>query len=84
MGAGKVLRVKSEPKRTVTVGPLAAEMREGFAGEVHSVPDAQAAVELIRELLHEGDTVLVKGSRAVGLERVAEDLVAPYARPRRR
>ncbi len=58
----------------VTVGPLAAEMRDGFAGEAHCVPDAEAAVELLETLLRDGDTVLVKGSRAVGLERVAEGL----------
>jgi UDP-N-acetylmuramoyl-tripeptide--D-alanyl-D-alanine ligase len=58
----------------VTVGPLAAEMREAFAGEAHSVPDATAAAELLRTLLGDGDTVLVKGSRGVGLERVAEAL----------
>jgi UDP-N-acetylmuramoyl-tripeptide--D-alanyl-D-alanine ligase len=56
----------------VTVGPLAAQMRSGFAGESHSVNDAQAAGELLGELLHEGDTVLVKGSRGVGLERVLD------------
>ena len=59
----------------VTVGPLAAEMRDGFAGEAHCVPDAEAAVELLETLLRDGDTVLVKGSRAVGLERVAKGLV---------
>jgi UDP-N-acetylmuramoyl-tripeptide--D-alanyl-D-alanine ligase len=58
----------------VTVGPLAAEMRVRFAGEAHSVPDAPAAVELLGRLLRQGDTVLVKGSRGVGLERVAEAL----------
>ena len=61
----------------VTVGPLAAAMAgEAFGGETHSVPDAGAAAELLGVLLREGDTVLVKGSRGVGLERVAQALVA--------
>jgi UDP-N-acetylmuramoyl-tripeptide--D-alanyl-D-alanine ligase len=60
----------------VTVGPLAGEMRAGFPGESHATPDAEAAAELVGGLLGEGDTVLVKGSRGVGLERVLERLCA--------
>jgi UDP-N-acetylmuramoyl-tripeptide--D-alanyl-D-alanine ligase len=58
----------------VTVGPLAAQMRAGFAGESYAVLDASAAAELVPGLLRERDTVLVKGSRGVGLERVLERL----------
>jgi UDP-N-acetylmuramoyl-tripeptide--D-alanyl-D-alanine ligase len=52
----------------VTVGPLAAEMKDAFTGESHAVKDAAAAAELLGGLLRERDTVLVKGSRGVGLE----------------
>jgi UDP-N-acetylmuramyl pentapeptide synthase len=60
----------------VTVGDLAAAMAEGFSGEAYSVSDARAAGELLPRLLRDGDTALVKGSRGVGLERVAEALGA--------
>jgi len=60
----------------VTVGPLAAEMCAGFADEAHSVGDARAAAELLGALLRDGDTVLVKGSRGVGLEHLGEALGA--------
>jgi UDP-N-acetylmuramoyl-tripeptide--D-alanyl-D-alanine ligase len=58
----------------IAVGPHAAEMGETFAGEVRLVPDAAAAAALLPELLEPRDTVLVKGSRGVGLELVAERL----------
>ncbi len=60
----------------VTVGGLAAEMARKFGGETHSAPDADAAAELLEELVGPGDTVLVKGSRGVGLERVSQALKA--------
>jgi len=60
----------------VTVGPLAENMLAAFAGEARAVADADAAAEALGELLRSGDTVLVKGSRGVALERVAEALGA--------
>jgi UDP-N-acetylmuramoyl-tripeptide--D-alanyl-D-alanine ligase len=65
----------------ITVGPLAAEMRTEFEGESYAVADAAAAAAQLQLLQREGDTVLVKGSRAVGLERVAQSLGAVRERP---
>jgi UDP-N-acetylmuramoyl-tripeptide--D-alanyl-D-alanine ligase len=60
----------------VTVGPLAAAIAEGFAGEVQSVADAAQAATVAQELLQAGDVVLVKASRGVGLELVCRALGA--------
>ncbi|MDQ6777127.1 MAG: UDP-N-acetylmuramoyl-tripeptide--D-alanyl-D-alanine ligase [Actinomycetota bacterium] len=60
----------------VTVGPLAAAMAPEFSREAHSVSDAGEAAALVPTLLREGDVVLVKGSRGVGLEAVCRALSA--------
>jgi UDP-N-acetylmuramoyl-tripeptide--D-alanyl-D-alanine ligase len=39
-------------------------------------PDAAAAAEIVAPMLRDGDSVLVKGSRSVGLERLTEALLA--------
>jgi UDP-N-acetylmuramoyl-tripeptide--D-alanyl-D-alanine ligase len=61
----------------VTVGDLAVAMADAFAGEAYSVADAAEAAALLPELLNPGDTVLVKASRGIGLEVVAEALERP-------
>ncbi|MEJ7797303.1 MAG: UDP-N-acetylmuramoyl-tripeptide--D-alanyl-D-alanine ligase [Solirubrobacteraceae bacterium] len=63
----------------IAVGPLAAYMGARFGGELHLVDDAPAAAVLVGELVRPGDTVLVKGSRGIGLEVVAEGLRAAAA-----
>src|SRR5439155_850298 len=53
---------------------VAAEIGAGFGKEAIAVPEARAAAEALPGLLRAGDTVLVKGSRGVGLELIAEVL----------
>jgi UDP-N-acetylmuramoyl-tripeptide--D-alanyl-D-alanine ligase len=60
----------------VTVGPRARAISRSFGGEVRSVADASEAAELVPTLVRPGDLVLVKGSRAVGLELVCRALGA--------
>jgi UDP-N-acetylmuramoyl-tripeptide--D-alanyl-D-alanine ligase len=57
----------------VAVGPRAAHFADGY-GEVIALPDAQAAAQAVPGLLQPGDTVLLKASRGVGLEVVAQVL----------
>ncbi len=66
----------------IAVGPRAAAMLDAFGGEAHAVADAAAAAALADDVVGPGDVVLVKGSRGVGLEVVAEALVAADARSR--
>jgi UDP-N-acetylmuramoyl-tripeptide--D-alanyl-D-alanine ligase len=60
----------------VTVGPRAVAMLDTFDGESYAVADAAEAASLAGELVGPGDVLLVKGSRGVGLEVVAEALQA--------
>ncbi|MEZ0095979.1 UDP-N-acetylmuramoyl-tripeptide--D-alanyl-D-alanine ligase [Streptacidiphilus sp. EB129] len=56
---------------------LGARNEGSWGEESVLVSDADAAIELLREQVRPGDVVLVKASRSVGLERVAEALLAP-------
>jgi UDP-N-acetylmuramoyl-tripeptide--D-alanyl-D-alanine ligase len=53
--------------------PLAEHARAAGVA-VTEVPDAATALDAITGFVHDGDAVLVKGSRAVGLELVATAL----------
>jgi UDP-N-acetylmuramoyl-tripeptide--D-alanyl-D-alanine ligase len=71
------LAVRLDVSRVVAVGEQARPIQHGAAlegswdGESSWVPDVEAAVDLLRAELRRGDVVLVKASRAAGLERVA-------------
>ena len=60
----------------ITAGALAAATAEAFDGESYPLADAVEAAALAQELIAPGDTVLVKGSRGVGLEIVVQALSA--------
>ncbi|MDP9347009.1 MAG: UDP-N-acetylmuramoyl-tripeptide--D-alanyl-D-alanine ligase, partial [Actinomycetota bacterium] len=67
----------------VAVGSRAAHMADGYGDGVVAVPDAAAAVAVLPGLVEPGDTVLVKGSRGVGLEVVAPALATAIHPPAR-
>jgi len=58
----------------VAVGPLSRHTGTGFGSGVQWVEDAAGAAALLPKLLEPGDTVLLKASRGIGLERVADAL----------
>ena len=62
----------------VGVGELAAGLvraaRDAGLRDAHHAADAGEALILLRRLVRAGDTVLVKGSRAIGLDAVADEL----------
>jgi UDP-N-acetylmuramoyl-tripeptide--D-alanyl-D-alanine ligase len=58
------------------VGELARGYLGGGVPVTAWAPDAERAAAEAAELVRPGDVVLVKASRAVGLERVAEALAA--------
>jgi UDP-N-acetylmuramoyl-tripeptide--D-alanyl-D-alanine ligase len=60
----------------VAVGAHASDYVSGFGGPAHEAPDAERAAQLAASLVREGDVVLVKASRGVGLERVTRELQA--------
>jgi UDP-N-acetylmuramoyl-tripeptide--D-alanyl-D-alanine ligase len=78
-GIGR-LCVRLNISRLVAVGQGARPIHMGAAHEGSwgqesmFVPDVDAAIAVLQEQVQPGDVVLVKASRAVGLERVAEAL----------
>jgi UDP-N-acetylmuramoyl-tripeptide--D-alanyl-D-alanine ligase len=61
----------------VAVGEEARGYVSGADGAVEAVwaPDAEAVLPLLETVRRPGDAILVKGSRSVGLERVASNIV---------
>jgi UDP-N-acetylmuramoyl-tripeptide--D-alanyl-D-alanine ligase len=58
----------------VAVGPLSRSLPEAFGGESYTAADAAEAADVVSRIVRPGDVVLVKASRGIGLETVAEAL----------
>jgi UDP-N-acetylmuramoyl-tripeptide--D-alanyl-D-alanine ligase len=60
----------------VAVGPLARGYIDGAHGiaDVHWAADAESAIPIVQDVLREGDCVLLKASRAMRLETLADAL----------
>jgi UDP-N-acetylmuramoyl-tripeptide--D-alanyl-D-alanine ligase len=85
-GPGFHEEIGAEAKRQgvralVAVGELARGYLEGASGIdiTEWAPDAESAVAVVERIAEPGDCVLVKASRSVGLERVAEAVAAVSA-----
>ncbi len=68
--------------RGLGIGPIVGvgELARDYAADEWA-PDPAAAAELVAEMLSEGDAILVKGSRSVGLEAFADALLGATAEP---
>jgi UDP-N-acetylmuramoyl-tripeptide--D-alanyl-D-alanine ligase len=59
----------------ITIGPLAKKILQTFSGATtFSTDDASNAATLLEEVLEPGDLALIKGSRGLKLETIAEQL----------
>ncbi|PLS84016.1 MAG: hypothetical protein CYG60_20385 [Actinobacteria bacterium] len=61
-------------EKLVCVGDEARWYAEAFPGESLQYESAEAAAEGLESVLEEGDYVVVKGSRGVGLDRLTRKL----------
>jgi UDP-N-acetylmuramoyl-tripeptide--D-alanyl-D-alanine ligase len=76
LSVARVLAV-GEPTQAIAHAAAAEAAAGSWAGEAAWVADADEAIALLQSQLRAGDIVLVKASRAAGLERVALALDIP-------
>ncbi len=78
VGAGiEVLLACGSEMRAAARGALVAAARSAVRGvRIESLEDPTEAIDLLRDLVADGDVVLIKGSRSMRMERVVEALRA--------
>ena len=62
----------------IGIGPMACMAADHAAGsgmQVYKASDTDQAITLVRQHAQSGDTILVKGSRGMRLEKVVEELL---------
>ncbi len=64
----------------IAVGPEMTKASHGFSGTCHRADDSVGARSILLSICRDGDTVLVKGSRAMHMEKVLENNSDPVAR----
>lgn len=64
-------------QRLFTLGPMSAVAARAFGEGAEHFSDRQRLIDALRKALHPDVTVLVKGSRSMGMERVAAALSEP-------
>jgi UDP-N-acetylmuramoyl-tripeptide--D-alanyl-D-alanine ligase len=76
------LAVRLDISQLICVGPemkvthLGASQEGSWGEESLWVPDIDSAITLLTDFIQSGDVVLIKASRSVGLERVAQVLIS--------
>jgi UDP-N-acetylmuramyl pentapeptide synthase len=56
----------------VAIGPLMSAVASEFSGTVFTFQNSIEAREKIKGICKEGDTLLIKGSRGMNMERILE------------
>ncbi|MDP6384852.1 MAG: cyanophycin synthetase, partial [Planctomycetota bacterium] len=75
---------QAQVEQLVTIGTQALDIATGAGlsgmttGSVRHFPSVERASEAIHELVGDGDVVLVKGSRAAGLEDLVQRILQVY------
>jgi len=75
---------KLEIQNTIVIGSGAKSIydflsQNGYQGKLHYVENVEGAIAKAKEMMQPSDVVLVKASRSIGLERVANAIVSDFS-----